>query len=125
MSMRKRCVYAVCLYLGTRNLHCHSATSDALPHVPTKTQALKWYDLRNPHTKAYDRYLMKQLIGNTVANVSLKEHLGYDAALGADDNFKAIAQNLAHLPLRYLGRLSECHCRFHGDSSRYQDPNRH
>jgi transposase len=52
-------------------------------HHPTTTQTLKWYDQRSPHTKAYDRYLMKQLIGSTVADVSLKENLGYDAVLGA------------------------------------------
>jgi hypothetical protein len=44
---------------------------------------LDWYDQRSPHTKAYDRYLMKLLIGSTVADVSLKENLGYDAVLGA------------------------------------------
>jgi transposase len=49
-------------------------------HQPTTTQTLKWYD---QHTKAYDRYLMKLLIGSTVADVSLKENLGYDAVLGA------------------------------------------
>jgi transposase len=53
------------------------------PHNPTTTQTLKWYDQRSPHTKAYDRYLMKLLIGSTVADVSLKENLGYDAVLGA------------------------------------------
>lgn len=52
-------------------------------HNPTTTQTLKWYDQRSPHTKAYDRYLMKLLIGSTVADVSLKETLGYDAVLGA------------------------------------------
>ena len=52
-------------------------------HHPTTTQRLKWYEQRSPHTKAYDRYLMKQLIGSTVADVSLKENLGYDAVLGA------------------------------------------
>lgn len=52
-------------------------------HQPTTTQTLKWYEQRSPHTKAYDRYLMKMLIGSTVADVSLKENLGYDAVLGA------------------------------------------
>lgn len=45
-------------------------------HKPTTTQTLKWYDQRSPHTKAYDRYLMKLLIGSTVADVSLKETWG-------------------------------------------------
>lgn len=52
-------------------------------HQPTTTQTLKWYDQRSPHTKAYDQYLMKLLVGSTVADVSLKENLGYDAVLGA------------------------------------------
>ena len=52
-------------------------------HQPTTTQTLPWYDQRSPHTKAYEKYLMKQLIGSTVADVSLKENLGYDAVLGA------------------------------------------
>jgi transposase len=52
-------------------------------HNPTTTQVLDWYEQRSPHTKAYDRYLMKLLIGSTVADVSLKENLGYDAVLGA------------------------------------------
>jgi transposase len=52
-------------------------------HKPTTTQTLKWYDQRSPHTKAYDEYLMKQLIGSTISDVSLKENLGYDAVLGA------------------------------------------
>jgi transposase len=52
-------------------------------HQPTTTQTLQWYDQRSPHTKAYDRYLMKLLIGSTIADVSLKENLGYDAVLGA------------------------------------------
>ena len=54
-------------------------------HKPTTTQVLGWYEPRSPHTKAYDRHLMKQLIGSTVADVSLKENLGYDAVLGALD----------------------------------------
>jgi transposase len=52
-------------------------------HNPTTTQVLDWYEPRSPHTKAYDQYLMKLLIGSTVADVSLKEKVGYDAVLGA------------------------------------------
>ena len=52
-------------------------------HNPTTTQELSWYEQRSPHTKTYDQYLMKQLIGSTVADVSLKEKVGYDAVLGA------------------------------------------
>ena len=52
-------------------------------HSPTTTQTVSWYEQRSPHTKAYDRHLMKQLIGSTIADVALKEKLGYDAVLGA------------------------------------------
>ena len=52
-------------------------------HQPTTTQTLNWYEQRSPHTKAYDHYLMKQLIGSCVKDVSLKEKVGYDAVVGA------------------------------------------
>ncbi len=51
-------------------------------HEPTTTQRLTWYEQRSPHTIGYDNYLMKQLIGSTVKDVSLKERIGYDAVLG-------------------------------------------
>lgn len=52
-------------------------------HKPTTTQTLSWYEQRSPHTKAYDTYLMKQLIGSCVKDVGEKEKVGYDAVLGA------------------------------------------
>ncbi len=50
---------------------------------PTTTQIVEWYQQRSPHTKAYDKYLLKQLINSTIEDVSLKEQVGYDAVLGA------------------------------------------
>jgi len=50
---------------------------------PTTTQVLEWYDQRSPHTKAYDRYLLKQLVNSTIEDVSLSENVGYDAIVGA------------------------------------------
>lgn len=50
---------------------------------PTTTQILSWYQQRSPHTKAYDEYLLKQLINSTIEDVSLKEQVGYDAVVGA------------------------------------------
>jgi hypothetical protein len=52
-------------------------------HDPTTTQVVSWYEQRSPHTKAYDAYLLKQLINSTIEDVSLKEHVGYDAVVGA------------------------------------------
>lgn len=50
---------------------------------PTTTQIVGWYAQRSPHTNAYDEYLLKQLINSTIEDVSLKEHVGYDAVAGA------------------------------------------
>jgi hypothetical protein len=52
-------------------------------HEPTTTQSVRWYHQRSPHTKAYDEYLLKQLINSTIEDVSLKEQVGYDAVVGA------------------------------------------
>jgi transposase len=72
-------------------------------HNPTTTQTLSWYEQRSPHTKAYDRYLMKQLIGSTVADVSLKENIGYDAVLGALD--RQVASELNWADVQNLGTI--------------------
>jgi transposase len=50
---------------------------------PTTTQVLEWYDQRSPHTRAYDRYVLKQLVNSTIEDVSLAENVGYDAIVGA------------------------------------------
>jgi transposase len=52
-------------------------------YEPTTTQVVSWYEPRSPHTKAYDQHLLKQLIGSTIEDVSLKEKVGYDAIVGA------------------------------------------
>ena len=49
----------------------------------TTTQKLDWYDIKSPHTKAYDRHLMLSLINSTVEDVSHKETVGYKAVGGA------------------------------------------
>ncbi|MCB0214650.1 MAG: transposase [Anaerolineae bacterium] len=52
-------------------------------HQPTTTQVLAWYQQRSPHTKAYDEYLLRQLVNSTIEDVRLRENLGYDAVVGA------------------------------------------
>jgi transposase len=55
------------------------------PHCDgkTTTQTLDWYEIKSPHTKAYDHHLMMQLVNSTVEDVSRKEDVGYDAVEGA------------------------------------------
>ena len=49
---------------------------------PTTTQRISWYRQRSGQTEAFEKYVMKQLIGSSVADVSAKERIGYDAVLG-------------------------------------------
>jgi transposase len=46
---------------------------------PTTTQQLSWYAAKSPHTKAYEKYLLLQLVHATIEDVSIKEDLGYKA----------------------------------------------
>ena len=46
---------------------------------PTTTQRLAWYDARTGQTKAYEKYLLRQLVNSTVEDVSIKEDIGYKA----------------------------------------------
>jgi transposase len=46
---------------------------------PTTTQRLSWYEPKALHTKAYERYLLLQLINTTIADVCIKEDLTEDA----------------------------------------------
>lgn len=54
---------------------------------PTTTQELGWYSTKSPHTKAYEKYLLVQLVHATVEDVSLKEELGYKALEGVVDRW--------------------------------------
>lgn len=52
---------------------------------PTTTQKVSWYEARSPHTKAYETHVLLSLVNSTVADVSLKEGLGYEAVQGIID----------------------------------------
>lgn len=46
---------------------------------PTTTQRLRWYEPKALHTKAYERYLLLQVINSTIADICQKENLTPDA----------------------------------------------
>jgi transposase len=46
---------------------------------PTTTQQLSWYSAKSPHTKAYEQYLLLQLVHATIEDVRIKEDIGYKA----------------------------------------------
>ncbi len=47
---------------------------------PTTTQTCSWYDSKSPHTKAYEQWLLRDLINSTITDVSMKRGIG-EAAL--------------------------------------------
>jgi transposase len=49
---------------------------------PTTTQRLTWHESNSPHTLAYDKHVLLQLVNATIQDVSIKEGLTYDAVLG-------------------------------------------
>jgi transposase len=59
----------------------------------TTTQKLSWYEEKSPHTKAYDRYLMLQLVNSTVKDVSHKEDVGYEAVEGTIERCVQVCVN--------------------------------
>src|SRR5438309_6761107 len=54
---------------------------------PTTTQQLEWHNPRSPNTKAYEKYLLKNLVNSTIEDVSQKENIGYKAIKGILDRY--------------------------------------
>jgi transposase len=50
---------------------------------PTTTQRLEWHDSNSPHSFAYDKHVLLQLVNSTVEDVSVKEGLSYESVAGA------------------------------------------
>ncbi len=48
----------------------------------TTTQKLSWYHVRSPHTKAFEKHILTELINSTVEDTSIKNKLGYEAVMG-------------------------------------------
>lgn len=56
---------------------------------PTTTQRLAWYEPNSPHTKAYEKTVLRELINSTVADVRRKQDVTEDAVLGIIDRHLA------------------------------------
>jgi transposase len=54
---------------------------------PTTTQQLSWYSAKSPHTNAYEKYILLQLVHATIEDVSMKEGLGAKAIEGVVDRW--------------------------------------
>jgi transposase len=56
---------------------------------PTTTQRCAWYEPNSPHTKAFERRMLRSLINSTVSDVSRKHGLGEEAVEGMLDRHVA------------------------------------
>ena len=54
---------------------------------PTTTQQLAWYTPKSPPTKAYEKYVLLQLVHATIEDISMKEELGPKAIDGIVDRW--------------------------------------
>ncbi len=52
---------------------------------PTTNQRLEWYEYKSRYTKAYEQHVLFALVNSTIADVSIKENLGYEAIQGILD----------------------------------------
>jgi len=52
---------------------------------PTTTQQCTWYESKSPHTRAYDQWLLRDLINSTITDVSMKRGVGEAAVEGMID----------------------------------------
>lgn len=65
---------------------------------PTTTQQLSWYDPQALHTKAFERYLLVQLVNSTLSDVVAKEDVSYDALDGLLNRWIATTVDWPTLP---------------------------
>ena len=56
---------------------------------PTTTQRSTWYDHRSGCTKAFEKHVLLACVNSTVADVSIKEGIGYEAVRGIIDRYVA------------------------------------
>ncbi len=65
---------------------------------PTTTQRLSWYEPKAVHTKAYERYLLLQLINSTIVDICQKENITPDAVQTIIDRWVACELDWETLP---------------------------
>jgi transposase len=66
---------------------------DDCDHHPTTTQTCDGYHPNAPHTKAYEQFILRELVNSTVVDVSVKQAIGQDAVLGIVDRHIPVEPN--------------------------------
>ncbi len=77
---------------------------------PTTTQKLSWYRPRSPHTEAFDKHILLACVNSTIADVSMKEDIGYEATMGTIDrhiNEEADWDNIERLETIGIDEVSQ------------------
>ena len=83
---------------------------------PTTTQRCAWYDPNSPHTKAFEKWVLRCLVNSTVADVSQKLGLGPDAVDGILERWISTTVDWSRLPaLETLGIDEIALTRGHGN----------
>jgi len=70
---------------------------------PTTTQRCAWYTPNRPHTKAYEKMVLRELINSTLTDVSSKQGIGEEAIEGILDRY--IATSVEWEQVESVGRL--------------------
>jgi transposase len=81
-QVRHLSVFGLKSYVRFRPKRCEC---QHCPEKTTTTQQVEWCLPRSPHTKAFEEYILLQLVNSTVEDVSHKEDVTYDEVLGIID----------------------------------------
>jgi transposase len=76
---------------------------------PTTTQTCSWYDSKSPHTKAYEQWLLRDLINSTITDVSMKRGIGEAAVEGIINRYvhqKVDWQAIKTIPLLGIDEIA-------------------
>jgi transposase len=70
---------------------------------PTTTQRVSWFDSKRSYTKAFEKHILLACVNSTLADVSIKERVGYETILGMID--REIAKEVDWKEIRKLDVL--------------------
>ena len=76
---------------------------------PTTTQTCSWYDSKSPQTKAYEQWLLRDLINGTITDVSMKRGIGEGAVDGIINRHirqQVDWQNIQTIPLLGIDEIA-------------------
>jgi transposase len=81
VTLRHTPIFNKAVYLRIRLPRCQCDCDGQ----PTTTQQVSWFARRSPFTKAYEAHLLLACVNSTIADVSIKENVTYDAIRGVLD----------------------------------------